>query len=190
MHIIGIAGRSGAGKHVVAASIAAVLDENGYSVKLDSFARDIKRAVRGEDGLIDKVGDRRMMQILGAEIRKRNPNRFVDDLAKRNNLLPVRWATWEDEPDFLIIADIRHENELRFCRERGVVIFVNGSFEPLTGAIAEHPSEYLAKTFRVFAGDFVIDKQSTPAKLAAVAAELVRTNLAEFLKEKEIGYAS
>lgn len=187
MRIIGIMGRSGAGKHVVATSIAAVLDENGYSVKLDSFARDIKRAVRGADGLVDKVTERHTMQVLGAEARRRNPNGLVNELAGRNNLLtsgmPVPDSFLRYNPaDILIIADIRDEHELRFCRLYGVIIFVSGSFEPLTGAAAEHPSENLAKTTDELDIDFVLAKQPTPAKLAATAATLVRSNLAVFLR--------
>ena len=192
MHIIGVAGRAGAGKHVVAAAIAAVLDENGYSVKLDSFGRDIKRAVRDESsGLVDKVRDRRTMQVLGAEMRRRNPKCLVDDLAVRNNLSDRAGCNPRFEPaDVLIIADIRDEAELRFCKDRGgIILFIEGSFAQLKGTEAVHPSEYLAETICALDVDFTLNKQSSPARLAAAAAELVRGNLAAFLKEKEAGNA-
>ncbi len=188
MHIIGIAGRAGAGKHVVAAAIAAVLDENGYSVKLDSFGRDIKRAVRGTDGLVDKESERHTMQVLGTEMRRRSPSRLVLDLRARNNLLDP--APGLDPADVLIIADVRDETELRFCKDRGVIIFIEGSFAPLKGAEAAHPSESLAETFSALDAEYVIKKQASPARLAVFAAELVRDNLAAFLKEKEAGNAT
>ena len=195
MHIIGIAGRAGAGKHVAAAAIAAILDENGYSVKLDSFGRDIKRAVRDESsGLVDKVRDRRTMQVLGAEMRRRNPEYLVNELAARNNLATTTIQTTWEPADVLIIADVRDEKEFWFCKDRGIVVFVSGSFSPLEGIEAEHISESLSRSCKTrmpieIEFDFVIQKQKNVSMLASAAAEFVLANFAAFVG-KEAGNAT
>jgi hypothetical protein len=189
MRVIGIAGRAGAGTHVVAAAIAAVLDENGYRVKLDSFGRDIKRAVRDDSGLVDKSRDRRTMQILGAEYRRGNPERLVNDLAARNNLAAVTIDTSWEPADILIIADVRDEKEFWFCKDRGIAVFVSGSFSPLEGIEAEHQSESLAKKGMPIEFDFIIERQKSVSMLASATSAFVRANFAAFVG-KETDHAS
>lgn len=176
MHFIGFVGRAGSGKHRAGAAVVAFLDENGYSAKMDSFGRDIKRELWSAEGLVDKEKDRRSMQILGAAKRRQDPFCLVNSLAVRNNITAVG-ASWEPA-DFLVVADIRDENELNFCRDRGIVIMIDGSHKALEGSEAEHPSEDFARRITTLDVDFWIPKQRHESRTQAIACDFVRQYVA------------
>lgn len=146
MRLIGVAGRSGSGKTVAAALLAAELIDNGDTVKLDAFAVSIKRRIRDQERreYIDKTLDRAFMQRYGEAMRYGNPHWFINDLFVRNTMdagMRDHFSDRREPADFLIVGDVRYPNEAEFIRKRGVLVFVDGSRTPLAGAEAAHESE-------------------------------------------------
>lgn len=164
MEIIGIAGRAGAGKSTVAGIVAGLLNAAGCVVAIDSFGTGIKRAAReiGWAGQKDEYW-RGVLQQIGEDGRRENPAKWVVELC-------LRWANSPAAVDFLIIPDVRCEDEAIFCRAQGVLWFVSGR-GGLTGAGAQHPTE--AFDWPRCADDVRIDNGGSVVGLYCTVQELL-----------------
>ena len=179
MRLIGIAGRSGSGKTLAAAFLAAELLDNGYTAKLEAFAVPVKREIRiaQRRDHIDKDTDRGAMQRYGAAMRAGNPQWFVREMVDRNNIDSALWhlltEPWEPA-EFLIIGDVRYPNEAEFIRKRaGVLWFVDGSHRPLEGDAALHESESHTTALLAMA-DVVVAPGLDHGQLRELVRRLVR----------------
>ena len=174
MHIIGIGGKAGAGKKIVAALAASELNSQGYAVNLDSFAKPIKDRRREHSGAIDKEADRGWLQSFGDEMRAQDPLVLIKGLAARNNLDQFfrLGGICKNVPDFLIVTDVRRMNEAEFCHKYGVLWIAQGSHKPLAGKEADHITEKEVEEFSRLA-DATIPKMPSLKKLEIAVAELI-----------------
>ena len=121
MNVIGIAGKAGSGKKTVAGILAGLLLEQGQIVTLDAFGVGVKAEARrrGWNGLKDDPG-REFLQQLGAEMRGRNNNYWIQSLVWR--MLAGNQAI----ADYIVVPDVQFKTEAEFCRSSGVLWFVTG----------------------------------------------------------------
>lgn len=189
MRVIGFAGKSGAGKSTAAALLAGVLVGQGFSVKIDAFGLPIKQDWRNAHDLslawLEKDAPARAwMQGHGAAIRENNPQYWIRHLEVRNHAIRPAFTSASAASaalaDFLVIDDVRHENEAAWCAERGVVWLVKGEYKPLSGAAAAHASE-TALTMLDAHISTVIDNTRDLAHLAKAVACMVKAG--EHLKK-------
>jgi len=97
-------------------------------VQAYSFATPIKEALRCLG--YREPYPRHLMQALGTMMRNEDEDIFI-------RLLEQRMA-----PGGAIIDDLRHRNELAWCRQNGfIVVYLRGSYRPLDGEEAAHESE-------------------------------------------------
>ncbi|MCD8139288.1 MAG: hypothetical protein LUE17_05850 [Planctomycetaceae bacterium] len=174
MQIIGIHGKRGAGKTVVSGFLTAELADLGFTVKVDSAILSLRRRAR-EEGWLDKEEHRGEYQRVADIMRKPSPNYFLNDLFLRNNMDAATREQcsnkWEPA-DFLIIHDVRLENEVRFCRYHGVVIHIQGTHDALTGPESEHETELQAGDL-FYGADHIITQQPSLEHLHAVVRAMV-----------------
>lgn len=179
MQLIGIAGRKRSGKTVLAGLLAAALLDNGETVSIDGFAIPLFREVklcRGVD-VIDKDRDRPLLQRFASAVLPIHPLWLIRHLARRNDIDGApgrRSAGFREQADYLIVGDVRRPNEAEFIGRRGVLIFVEGSREPLEGETAEHESESHADELRAMA-DIVVMPCLKLEDVDALARWLVHT---------------
>lgn len=172
MHIIGFGGESGAGKSTAAGMVGAELLDHGYTVKLEAFFVPGKRYARREQHcqLLDKFRDRPLLQQYRDMLLARAGDKslLVKDLIHRNNMDAPLWKHFSDPwkpAEFLIIADIRYLDEATFVKDRGVLVFLEGTHRPLAGIEARHDSESHHAEIAAMA-DFTI---AAPKSLEAMA---------------------
>lgn len=175
MHIIGFAGKSGAGKTAAAGMLAMLLVHMGYSVKLDTFADPVRKDAIKHFGSIDEdcFEQRAWMQDKAAEIRGRSPWYFVNQFILRNNLDVAEYAEKWEPADFLIVHDLRMPNEVEYCSTHGVVVFMMGTHKPLPEELAGHGSE-TAIDGLLHGADYFITKQPDLDHLAAAVLTMVK----------------
>ena len=178
MRVIGIAGRSGSGKSTVAGLLAAVLSDQGYTVKLDSITHPMKmRALALSSGhVLDKGKWRGWLQDIGSKMRNADHAWWIKQLASRNNMDARIREPFSDkwEPaDFLIVTDVRYPNEAEFCAEHGVVWMIEGNHRPLVGAAAAHESETALSALTDHI-DFILINNMKMDRLADYMLDLVR----------------
>jgi hypothetical protein len=168
---IGIAGKAGSGKTLIAVLIAAELADRAASVTVDSLAAPIKKIAAehfGWDGKKDERG-RRLLQVLGTEAgRQYCEALWISKLYQRALRMNC---------DFLIVTDVRFENEAAWCRESGGVVHVRGRASDM-GEASAHASEAWIEHCD---GDFDVrnDEDVTVRDLAEQVgkfAELIRSN--------------
>lgn len=132
MRIIGFTGLAGSGKNTAAGFLAAYLVDQGYTVTVDAFAAEIKREIRhalGWDGIKDAFW-RKVLQLWGEQGRRTARLRWVDHIDRRQRSC-----------DFLILTDVRYENEADWVRRnKGEIWRVTGR-GGLGGETAKHNSE-------------------------------------------------
>ena len=173
MQIIGIHGKARSGKTTTALMLMGVLMEMGYSCKLDSVILELRRRAY-HMGITGAPHERRWLQDNATCLRSMvSPNHFINKLFLRNNL-DCRWdgiyaQAWEPA-DFLIIHDVRMQNEVEFCRRYGVVIHCQGTYEPLTSPEAEHETELEAGDLFYGADHIILQQPTIERRLAAVKA--------------------
>jgi hypothetical protein len=172
MQIIGIHGKARSGKTTTALMLAGVLLDMGYAPKLDSMILALRRAAHATGVTAPEL--RRWLQNEATFLRDTvSPNYFINKLFLRNNLdlrlHGIDAEAWEPA-DFLIIHDVRMQDEVKFCRRHGVVIHCQGVYETLDGSEAEHKTELEAGEL-FYGADYIIPKQpSRELRLAAVKA--------------------
>lgn len=159
MFVIGIGGASGAGKTTAAGMLAAALADLTFTAKLDTFGQPAREQLRQTVAdFDDKEKYRRHLQDEIAEILRDDPQHLVYELMFRNGFFaPMMAAARENRypADVLIVHDVRRQNEARFCRRHGVMVVIEGSRQPLSGAVAEHEAE--SHTAEIFEpGDFLV----------------------------------
>lgn len=156
MRVIGVYGKAESGKSTLAGFLASLLNEMGYTTAIDGFAVGVKREARrlGWDGQKDDKG-RELLQTIGHGRRiKENDRCWINDLVTRwasppHSFYGVEhktedWAcealTASDRVDFLIVSDVRYDNEIDLMLRAGVLWVKEG--KPLdNAALAAHPSE-------------------------------------------------
>ncbi len=176
MQVIGIHGKSGAGKTTVAGFLAAELADLGYTSKIDSMILIARQRARFNCTATTKKSARGWIQNFVANIREGSLHYFINDLFVRNNMDSGMWEPFSDqwEPaDFLIIHDVRRPEEVEFCRRHGVVVHVQGTRQPLAGPEAEHETELAVED--LFCGaDHIITQQPSLDFLCAAVRAMVR----------------
>lgn len=141
MKVITISGKAEHGKDTAAKSIKNRLESMGYSVLICHYADLLKYICKqffSWDGKKDEEG-RSLLQIVGTEtIRKKEPEFWVDFIAKILELFPDEW-------DFVLIPDTRFPNEIDSMKKKfGTVSVrvVRPNFENhLTEEQRKHESE-------------------------------------------------
>ncbi|MCD8349678.1 MAG: hypothetical protein LUC93_03610 [Planctomycetaceae bacterium] len=158
----------------MAGFVTAELADLGFTVKVDSAILSLRRRAR-EEGWLDKEKHRGHYQRAADIMRKPSPNYFLNDLFVRNNMdekmrdhLSDKW----EPADFLIIHDVRLENEVRFCRRHGVVIHIQGTHDALTGPESEHETELQAGDL-FYGADHIITQQPSLEHLRAEVRAMV-----------------
>lgn len=189
MRVIAIGGASGAGKTTLAGVLAMQLLSNGYTSKLDSFGGPIKERVRQKNdaALIDRDADRGMMQQMGTVMRCGNKNYYVNLLFVRNNMDAFMWEHFADKwqpADFLIIDDVRYENEAKFClQHNGLLLYMEGTHSRLSADVAGHESEQHGEAVKALA-DRVIPFMEGYSAVMSVVDTMLRTGFV-FQEKKE-----
>lgn len=141
MKVITISGKAEHGKDTAAKSIKNRLESMGYSVLICHYADLLKYICKqffSWDGKKDEEG-RSLLQIVGTEtIRKKEPEFWIDFIAKILELFPDEW-------DFVLIPDTRFPNEIDSMKKKfGTVSVrvVRPNFENhLTEEQRKHESE-------------------------------------------------
>ena len=182
MMMIGLCGRAGAGKDTVA---DVLIDRFGFSsyslaaeiksclVDLDPFIPINNRPVRLSELLLDSSLEvlkrsypevRRLLQVLGAEVvRARVESFWVDRLEDR---LVV------DKPKRVVITDVRFENEIKWIRYLGGMVFCverDGVHDEYAGA--KHSSELGVDDEFI---DSVVNNSGSLEDLICVVEDLMR----------------
>lgn len=182
MMMIGLCGRAGAGKDTVA---DVLIDRFGFSsyslaaeiksclVDLDPFIPINNRPVRLSELLLDSSLEvlkrsypevRRLLQVLGAEVvRARVESFWVDRLEDR---LVV------DKPKRVVITDVRFENEIKWIRYLGGMVFCverDGVHDEHAGA--KHSSELGVDDEFI---DSVVNNSGSLEDLICVVEDLMR----------------
>ena len=176
MIVIGFGGKSGSGKTTAALEMARLLIQQGYMVKLDTFAYPVRMEALEHFGDYDENNllHRAWMQKLAAALRNDNPRDLVDRLCFRNNLDLIDiegFRKWQPA-DFLLVHDIRMLDEFEFCRKHGYVVFMQGSHCPLVGNCANDETETSIDGL-CFGFDWMItQREPLAAKIRSIASEL------------------
>lgn len=82
---------------------------------------------------------------------------------------------YEGRADFLIIPDVRRPVEADFCRQNGILLFLEGSHEPLADYAAGHESETGVQALRDIA-DQVVPFMNGYDETMAYIRQMVATN--------------
>lgn len=114
-HFICISGKAGAGKDTTGNMMKEYLELKGYSILITHYAGLLKYICvdyLGWNGIKNGEG-RELLQYIGTDcIRKQDPDYWVDFIANLIRMLPKMW-------DFVIIPDMRFENELTRLSDAG-----------------------------------------------------------------------
>lgn len=149
MKIVGVSGRMRVGKNSLSEYISQYLEFIGQEVLLESFAGPIKDMLvagrftaeeRIEDP-VEKAKIRRLMQTLGTEWGREtiSPTVWIEALEEREPFHHVK----NGKNSFLLVTDVRFENEALFIKEQGgVVIKVVREVED------EYPEEEILNYFK------------------------------------------
>lgn len=114
MKIICISGRAGSGKDTAATFLKKSLEAEGSKVIITHYADLLKFIIKEYfewDGNKDEAG-RNLLQNVGTEFRRMDPNFWVLFISYIVDLFPQYW-------DYVIIADARYPNEVSFWKDRG-----------------------------------------------------------------------
>lgn len=107
---IGIGYKARQGKNEVASAIQQAFPRD---VTVLGFADALKVYCRVQHGMTTK--DAPLLQRVGEEMRQKDPNFWVNIL---------RWTATDRDERYILIPDLRHHNEVEFCKASGVVIEV------------------------------------------------------------------
>lgn len=172
--LIAIAGKAGAGKTTLAKALA-----EHYGIPLDSFARPLKEGCRILGAKVDGPDkDRDILQQVGLLFREKNPYHWIDLLERRH-------------PDMretgLVIDDMRFLNERAWAFENDFFsVYLLGSFAPLDGAAAHHPSEVsFDERFVEMEFDLVIPHDTTVEERVCLVVEEYEEFCRELYGERE-----
>jgi len=143
--IVGLAGPAGVGKNTVADFLG--YDQDYFAkpiydmLEAGGFGRPKTQAEKA--AIIPGLGIswRTAAQTLGTEWGRY----LMHDLWAV--LLERRWRTMDPMKKFLVVTDVRFENEAVFVRQRGVLVHVKGREPILDGEQAKHASEAGLKAF-------------------------------------------
>lgn len=181
VHVIGLAGRAGAGKSTAAGFIEEVARARGWRVRRRAFAEPVKAIARREfgwNGAKDARG-RRLLQVIGTEAgRAYDPEIWVRRAAAEVEREARReeFSAQQSGPILFVFDDVRFDNEADFCRwtrvgQRelgtdfaGEVWLVEGRASDLGGAAA-HASEA-----GVWPVDRALDNSGSPGGLRSRVA--------------------
>lgn len=112
-NVILFSGKAGCGKDHTANLVKNELESEGYSVLVTHYADYLKficKSLFNWDGNKDATG-RKLLQYVGTDVvREQNPDFWV------NNLLSVL-KMFEDNWDYVLIADVRFENEIEIPKK-------------------------------------------------------------------------
>lgn len=142
MQVICIMGKAGHGKDTVAGFLKDALEERGEKVKVTHFAWLLKQICReffNWDGQKDEQG-RHLLQYVGTDqIRKINPDYWVDFIIGLLNAFPNEWDT-------VLIPDCRFPNEFEKFLDAGIPAKLLKVYRPdyegiLTADQKKHASE-------------------------------------------------
>lgn len=164
--IIGVTGKARSGKDTLANHLYEILGFRSVRAAFADPVKDMLRAIGVND--IEKykqevhpvlgVTSRYMMQTLGTE--------WGRETLGEDTWINLTKSKGEGK-EFLIISDVRFENEADFVRDNGILIHVTGR----GGIEGEHKSESGVK-FK--AGDFVLDNGYETEFLLSQADSLMK----------------
>ncbi|RMG24170.1 MAG: hypothetical protein D6732_24030 [Methanobacteriota archaeon] len=170
-YYIGFTGPAGSGKNTAASFMADYLTSKGFVVVEMSFAEALKKGASEFFGLpmsvfhdrerkesVDPywgISPRRMLQILGTEVARTH---FGEDFWIRRLVKEIQSQGIDNNADFILITDVRFDNEADFIRENGGRIVFLRREGVLQGQSANHASE-AGVVLRD--GDFVINNNSS-----------------------------
>lgn len=161
-HFILCSGLARHGKDLSAEILKEKLEAKGEKVLVTHYAGLLKFICKnflGWNGEKDEAG-RTLLQWFGTDIvRAKNPNYWVDFIGNLVKMLP------EDTYSYIIIPDVRFQNEINRIREMGfsashVRIFRPNFNNNLTEEQKNHPSETALTDFPV---DFFIENTTISA---------------------------
>lgn len=107
--------------------LAGILSEQGYKVMIDTFIYPIRKMARKQFGYVDENNPEHSEWLQWIEIvfHKNTPKKLMHSIRLRH-YLPSHPKNLPS--DYLIIHDVSKPEEYEFCREHGIVIYMQGTY--------------------------------------------------------------